>query len=728
MELDSLPKEELIKYAKKQMVLLQRLKTKNYEITKELEEKKSIRLENAQVIQDVTERLNQVLSEKAELELRLREEHKRGRQEAEFEMEKALLQERNELERLSGEVQDQAIKHAVQLAELRAQHQENMKQLQQELELRAQGEECDLREQVRRMKEEQDAAEARWKNIDELLEKARVEKEFLSTEVEHLRSQWEVGNEIKLCCELETIELREQLNKLMMRHEEERKMWKEHVKEERSKPDGEVQQSLDILVVTECNSNLVYKQDENNFASESVGLLEEGQHLHQTITGITMEPDGRESHLPAMLENQMQMERNSGYEEEKQTKNEKYVNENISIEMTKSLSFLRDIDIRETKEELQTLEDQDQELLQEHHHLEMRMMNEEDCNKEHPSQRISLRLKWDNDEEDTGRFLGEVMSSVDLKALQQELAAMTVLAANRGELVMVLERQLEGLAEELRVLKNEKTLFGEINHEKHQEMQLQNCTEELKDSKALVQELPKAFQSQALELKSAHGVVVELKSSMGNRALEVVQRSSCICEGEREVEDGRREVEDGRREVEDGRREVEDGRREVEEDRRRVELGRTEVEMKEYWRRVEVEYRRGDVVEQQQQEEEVGECEVVVEEQCVKEMEVELEEVEVVVAGLGVEVEEGRRVVELVEGWKGVEVEEGGKEMMEENMREIAEEEDRREIEIVEVEEGRCGVEEGRHGVEEGRRGVEKGRRVGDGGRREEEADSYRHL
>uniref|UniRef100_UPI00358F256C GRIP and coiled-coil domain-containing protein 2-like n=1 Tax=Myxine glutinosa TaxID=7769 RepID=UPI00358F256C len=298
-KLDSLPKEDLIKYAKKQMVMLQRLKTKNDEITKELQEKKSIHLENAQVIQDVTERLNQVLSEKAELELRLREEHKRGRQEAEFEMEKSLLQERSELERLSGEVEDQAIKHADQLAELRAQHQENMQQLHHELESRAQGEECevaDLREQVRRMKLEREAAEARWKNMDELLEKTRVEKEFISAEVEDLRSQWEVANEVKRHCELETVELREQLNKLMMQHEEEQKMWKEHVKEERSKPDGEVQRLVEMLPSIERNSNFVYDQDEIFFASESVRLVEEGQHLHRTIPSITMEPDRLESH------------------------------------------------------------------------------------------------------------------------------------------------------------------------------------------------------------------------------------------------------------------------------------------------------------------------------------------------------------------------------------------------------------------------------------------------
>ncbi|KAG8586943.1 hypothetical protein GDO81_005520 [Engystomops pustulosus] len=68
-KLDTLPKEDLIKFAKKQMMLIQKVKSRCTELEKEVEELKSkpIAGGNDDVVQALTERLDSVLLEKAEV-------------------------------------------------------------------------------------------------------------------------------------------------------------------------------------------------------------------------------------------------------------------------------------------------------------------------------------------------------------------------------------------------------------------------------------------------------------------------------------------------------------------------------------------------------------------------------------------------------------------------------------------------------------------------------------
>lgn len=68
--LETLPKEDLIKFAKKQMMLIQKAKSRCTELEKEIEELKSnpIAGETNDIIKALTERLDAILLEKAETE------------------------------------------------------------------------------------------------------------------------------------------------------------------------------------------------------------------------------------------------------------------------------------------------------------------------------------------------------------------------------------------------------------------------------------------------------------------------------------------------------------------------------------------------------------------------------------------------------------------------------------------------------------------------------------
>ncbi|XP_027722129.1 GRIP and coiled-coil domain-containing protein 2-like [Vombatus ursinus] len=87
-KLETLPKEDLIKFAKRQMMLMQKVKSRCTELEKEIEEFRSKPLagETNDVIQALTERLDAILLEKAEVEqhcLALKKENVQMKQETE---------------------------------------------------------------------------------------------------------------------------------------------------------------------------------------------------------------------------------------------------------------------------------------------------------------------------------------------------------------------------------------------------------------------------------------------------------------------------------------------------------------------------------------------------------------------------------------------------------------------------------------------------------------------
>ncbi|XP_048349569.1 GRIP and coiled-coil domain-containing protein 2 isoform X2 [Sphaerodactylus townsendi] len=143
-KLDTLPKEELIKFAKKQMILLQKVKSRSAELEKELEELKSKPAAGGtdDIIQALTERLDAVLLEKAEIQqqcLTLKKENVKRQQEAEAavvkdeELQKKLLQLSTEylkeIDRLKNEMLTAESRYDETLAELQKElHAEKKKQ------------------------------------------------------------------------------------------------------------------------------------------------------------------------------------------------------------------------------------------------------------------------------------------------------------------------------------------------------------------------------------------------------------------------------------------------------------------------------------------------------------------------------------------------------------------------------------------------------------------------
>ncbi|XP_066476856.1 GRIP and coiled-coil domain-containing protein 2 [Tiliqua scincoides] len=87
-KLDTLPREDLIKFSKKQMILMQKVKSRCTELEKEIEELKTkpVAGETDDIIQALTERLDAVLLEKAEIQqqcLTLKKENLKRQQEVE---------------------------------------------------------------------------------------------------------------------------------------------------------------------------------------------------------------------------------------------------------------------------------------------------------------------------------------------------------------------------------------------------------------------------------------------------------------------------------------------------------------------------------------------------------------------------------------------------------------------------------------------------------------------
>ncbi|GCC24572.1 GRIP and coiled-coil domain-containing protein 2 isoform X2 [Chiloscyllium punctatum] len=132
-KLDTLPKEELIKFAKKQVMLLQKTKSKCTALENEIEQlrtKPAVDTNDA-VIQELTTRLDSVLLEKAEAQqsaLSLRKELEKNKEELkdarsreiEFQEEMKSLknQHLSKIEALNGELEDVRAKHTKEVTSL----------------------------------------------------------------------------------------------------------------------------------------------------------------------------------------------------------------------------------------------------------------------------------------------------------------------------------------------------------------------------------------------------------------------------------------------------------------------------------------------------------------------------------------------------------------------------------------------------------------------------------
>ncbi|KAM7065467.1 GRIP and coiled-coil domain-containing protein 2 isoform 1-T1 [Acridotheres tristis] len=136
-KLDTLPKEDLIKFAKKQMMLIQKVKSRCAELEKEIEELKSKAATAGadDIIQALTERLDVVLLEKAESQqqcIALKKENIQIKQEAEAAVAKTEeLQKQLEQSRIDSLEEIKALKS--ELANAQCKHNEDLKKLEMEL-------------------------------------------------------------------------------------------------------------------------------------------------------------------------------------------------------------------------------------------------------------------------------------------------------------------------------------------------------------------------------------------------------------------------------------------------------------------------------------------------------------------------------------------------------------------------------------------------------------------
>ncbi|XP_063160987.1 GRIP and coiled-coil domain-containing protein 2 [Candoia aspera] len=192
-KLDALPREDLIKFAKKQMMLLQKVKSRCAELENEIEKLKTTSVAGGDddIIQALTEKLDVILLEKAEAQqqcLALKKENVKKQQEAEDALaQEEILQKKfaqlkttyqKEIESLKNEALIEQSKYDETIATLQKELHTEMKKQEQHTEQLN----CQIKghEEVRRLQEE-----------------VQQTKTFYEEQILNLRKQLEFSNESK---------------------------------------------------------------------------------------------------------------------------------------------------------------------------------------------------------------------------------------------------------------------------------------------------------------------------------------------------------------------------------------------------------------------------------------------------------------------------------------------------------------------------------------------------
>ncbi|XP_038615866.1 GRIP and coiled-coil domain-containing protein 2 isoform X2 [Tachyglossus aculeatus] len=220
-KLDTLPKEDLIKFARKQMMLIQKVKSRCAELEKEVEELKSKPAPggNEDVIQVLTERLDAVLLEKAESQqqcITLKKENAEMKQAAkdsvakmegqQKEFEQSTASRLKEMESLQKELLEAESKHAAAVTGLRKELEEALSK-QSGLEVQPDGPrdpqndvkslQDDLQriktvyeEQISRLKKELEAAgEEKRGEVNDLHQTIRANSQHHQSEISRLQEE-----------------------------------------------------------------------------------------------------------------------------------------------------------------------------------------------------------------------------------------------------------------------------------------------------------------------------------------------------------------------------------------------------------------------------------------------------------------------------------------------------------------------------------------------------------
>ncbi|KAM7182209.1 GRIP and coiled-coil domain-containing protein 2 isoform 2-T2 [Macrochelys suwanniensis] len=230
-KLDTLSKEDLIKFAKKQMMLMQKVKSRCTELEKEIELKSKPAAGGADdIIQALTERLDVVLLEKAEIQqqcIALKKENAKRKQEAEVavttteelqkQLEQSSIDHLKDIEGLKNEVESTQSKYNEDLAKLQKELQEEVKKqmgLAEQLELHS-----NQQEETKRLQEEVHQIKHSYEEqilcLNKQLEAISEDK---NKEIENLQEVIKNNSE-RYCSEISN--LHEELIQLKGAHQEE---------------------------------------------------------------------------------------------------------------------------------------------------------------------------------------------------------------------------------------------------------------------------------------------------------------------------------------------------------------------------------------------------------------------------------------------------------------------------------------------------------------------------
>ncbi|XP_052629677.1 GRIP and coiled-coil domain-containing protein 2 isoform X1 [Harpia harpyja] len=231
-KLDTLPKEDLIKFAKKQVMLIQKVKSRCTELEKENEELRSKAATGGadDIIQALTERLDVVLLEKAESQqqcVALKKENIQRKQEAEAavakteelqkQLEQSSIDSLKEIKALKSELANAQCKHNEDLTKLKMELQEQVKKqmgLVEQIERHS-----DSQKEVKRLQDDVQRMKSTYEEqilcLSKQLETVNEDK---NREVTNLQETIESNSQ---CYHNEIKNLNEELKKLKTAHQEE---------------------------------------------------------------------------------------------------------------------------------------------------------------------------------------------------------------------------------------------------------------------------------------------------------------------------------------------------------------------------------------------------------------------------------------------------------------------------------------------------------------------------
>ncbi|XP_048182817.1 GRIP and coiled-coil domain-containing protein 2 [Corvus hawaiiensis] len=231
-KLDTLPKEDLIKFAKKQMMLIQKVKSRCAELEKEIEElrSKAATAGADDIIQALTERLDAVLLEKAESQqqcIALKKENIQIKQEAEAavakteelqkQLEQSSIDSLEEIKALKSELANAQCKHNEDLKKLKLELDEQVKK---QIELVEQVEcHSDSQKEIKRLQDDVQRIKSTYEEqilcLNKQLETVNEDK---NKEVTNLQETIKSNSQ---CYHNEIKNLNEELKKLKNAHQEE---------------------------------------------------------------------------------------------------------------------------------------------------------------------------------------------------------------------------------------------------------------------------------------------------------------------------------------------------------------------------------------------------------------------------------------------------------------------------------------------------------------------------